>query len=99
MVLADLPISVPELVPNCCQVQDIANTTPEAKPTPALSNKARRELFKELGEGRTDMYYRTGGIRDTCEQKCDELDERCDIYQGLQDLEKKCPPKKRFGGF
>lgn len=69
------------------------------EPIPALSTKARRELSKELDGGRIDMFCRSGGIKRTCEQRCDELDKRCEIYQGLQELEKKCEPKKRYGVF
>jgi len=56
-----------------------------------LTSKARRELYEKLERGRRTMINGYDhGIRNTCEERCDELEGPCGIYEELQKLHERC---------
>ncbi len=75
--------------PNHDIKDDRSSQKPEA---PTLNFKERRQLYERLERGRVHMFHGIDdhGIRETCEERCDELEKPCDIYEELQKLYERC---------
>ena len=53
---------------------------------PVLSTKERKELHRNLDSARLTMLYGGDGFTRRCEEKCAELDEPCEIFKAMYDL-------------
>ena len=53
---------------------------------PRLSYKEWKALHEKLGSPRLSMLHGADGLRSRCEEKCAELDEPCEIFKAMYDL-------------
>lgn len=79
--------------PSDCWTLAHANMNKERappKPAPVLSSRERRALHEKFNQERRHMIHGTNCIYKTCEERCDDLDEPCDLCKALQELHKNC---------